>query len=448
MSHSISLRRLIVNMIERRAGMILIPALLMALSGCAIDRLLSSSDPVEGTVLDPSAVKTRDGAIRVHRSAMLGITAAFAQVSYHTAVFTDEMTADLISSNSVKPIYLDSRQLTAEGLPGILADRVYDELHITRVNATQAISLLQRYGRPQDSVLIGEAYAVQAQAIVFLGELFCSGIPLTQVPLEGGLQYTRGMSTVELFETAVALFDTAIAYANDSVRVSSFAKIGKGRALINLGLYDQARNTVESVQTSYQYSLRFSTVVSGVPLWSMAPSQTVEVGDGEGGTGMDWITVPQDPRVAVAASSPYRQLKLVGTSLSLPVAKGISARMMEAEALLQPPSAPSGDWLAPINSARATIGLDALTDPGTANSRVDLLFRERAFWFFLEGHRLADLRRLVRQYNRLPMTVYPTGVYSRGTWQTPAYEANYVFSPPRNEEERNHLYTGCIDRNP
>jgi len=44
--------------------------------------------------------------------------------------------------------------------------------------------------------------------------------------------------------------------------------------------------------------------------------------------------------------------------------------------------------------------LAALTDPGTAEARVDLLFRERAFWFFLTGHRQGDLRRLIRQYGR------------------------------------------------
>ena len=38
-------------------------------------------------------------------------------------------------------------------------------------------------------------------------------------------------------------------------------------------------------------------------------------------------------------------------------------------------------------------------DPGTAASRVDMLFRERAFWMYFTAHRLGDMRRLVRQYS-------------------------------------------------
>ena len=64
-----------------------------------------------------------------------------------------------------------------------------------------------------------------------------------------------------------------------------------------------------------------------------------------------------------------------------------------------------------------------MTDPGTATGRVDLHFRERAFWFYLTAHRLGDLRRLVRQYGRAIESVYPTGAYhkqglTRGTQAT------------------------------
>ena len=31
---------------------------------------------------------------------------------------------------------------------------------------------------------------------------------------------------------------------------------------------------------------------------------------------------------------------------------------------------------------------------------MDLLFSERAFWMFATGHRLGDMRRLIRQYGR------------------------------------------------
>jgi hypothetical protein len=112
------------------------------------------------------------------------------------------------------------------------------------------------------------------------------------------------------------------------------------------------------------------------------------------------------------------------------LASGVEARLIEAEAALQ-----AGDpatWLATLNALRtdgtfdvtpmsppdtmwhaggaAAAGLAPLADPGTAGGRVDLLFRERAFWLYLTGYRQGDLRRLIRQYGRTPDQVYPTGL--------------------------------------
>jgi hypothetical protein len=67
---------------------------------------------------------------------------------------------------------------------------------------------------------------------------------------------------------------------------------------------------------------------------------------------------------------------------------------------------------------------------------VDLLLRERAFWFYLTAHRLGDLRRLVRQYARTAESVYPTGAYhkqglTRGT------QVSFIVPQP---EENNPEY--------
>jgi hypothetical protein len=80
--------------------------------------------------------------------------------------------------------------------------------------------------------------------------------------------------------------------------------------------------------------------------------------------------------------------------------------LIEAEAQLH---AGSAAWLTTLNTLRATEGLAALADPGTLNERVLLLFRERAFWLYLTGHRQGDLRRLVRNYGFASTAVWPTG---------------------------------------
>jgi hypothetical protein len=92
---------------------------------------------------------------------------------------------------------------------------------------------------------------------------------------------------------------------------------------------------------------------------------------------------------------------------------------------------------------RAGAGLADTTDPGTPAGRVDLLFRERAFWLFATGHRLGDLRRLVRQYGRPADSVFPSGLYFKG---------GLTYGPGVNlplpaTETNNPKVSGCLDRN-
>ena len=98
----------------------------------------------------------------------------------------------------------------------------------------------------------------------------------------------------------------------------------------------------------------------------------------------------------------------------VPLADGITARLIEAEAALK---AGNASWLTILNDLRTQVSalmtarygsllgypqstntLPPLTDPGTDAARVNLLFRERAFWLYLTGTRLGDMRRLIRNY--------------------------------------------------
>jgi hypothetical protein len=124
----------------------------------------------------------------------------------------------------------------------------------------------------------------------------------------------------------------------------------------------------------------------------------------------------------------------------VPLATGIEARLIEAEDLLDKNNVTG--WLGKLNAARATLaGLPALADPGTPAGRVDLLFRERAFWMYFTAHRVGDLRRLVRQYGRAPNTVWPTGNYFKGGVYGPDMNL-----PPSQAERNNPEYKGCTNR--
>ena len=181
------------------------------------------------------------------------------------------------------------------------------------------------------------------------------------------------------------------------------------------------------------------------------------VGNNEGLTGLNFRGA-NDPRVVVDTVG--RDVLNKDTlffpkkyprngAVTYVLASGIEARLIEAETALEL-DASNGQWLAKLNHLRQTAiapALDTLADPGqdgggTNAPRVDLLFRERALWLYLTGHRQGDLRRLVRQYLRAPNTVYPTGAYAGGRG---SYFNEIVAPVPEAEERDNSQYTGCVN---
>jgi hypothetical protein len=77
--------------------------------------------------------------------------------------------------------------------------------------------------------------------------------------------------------------------------------------------------------------------------------------------------------------------------------------------------------------------LAPLVDPVVQSAREDLLFRERAFWLYATGHRLGDMRRLVRQYGRAANSVFPIGTWHGVNGGPYGNDVNLVV--PFNEEQ-------------
>jgi len=176
------------------------------------------------------------------------------------------------------------------------------------------------------------------------------------------------------------------------------------------------------------------------------------VSDQEGDVGLPFRTA-EDPRVpfqdeestGLDNSTPqFTLLKYPDASASVVVADGIEARLIEAEALLQANN--RSGMTAILHDLRSLQGLDNLSTPGNQDAAIDLLFSERAFWMFATGHRLGDMRRLVRPaplgYGRPVETVFPSGGYLKGG----SYGED-VNLPIPVEEENNPNGVGCLDRN-
>ncbi len=471
--------------------------------GCSLDGVLQSAD-LPPDVTDPAITRTPEGARAVYHSAValfraayggrlipsaLGLPAGDAQSSFigNTGLLSDELQSSrLFGFGAAAPVDPeDVRNLPQSGSDQFSHyAHTFSRLQRVRGQAGQALGFLSRYLSDQPA-LAGHVYALQGYAEVFLAELFCSGIPLSTIDYDGDYTLRPGLSTDKVLEHAVSLFDSALVLSGDSARFLNLARVGKARALLGLGQYAAAAAAVAAVPDAYSYlatyaatgptaAPNFAAITDAASVWPFT------VSDREGVNGLDYRT-SGDPRVQVTVQATgtdgtpvwYPQKYLVGTSTNgaspIMVASGIEGRLIEAEAALQ-----AGDaaWLTKLNALRtdgtfevtATTPPDTLwhagsggvarlaplADPGASlsdptaakNARVDLLFRERAFWLFLTGHRQGDLRRLIRQYGRLQEHVYPTGPYPGLT----IYGSDVTVPVPVTERISNPQFTGCISR--
>jgi hypothetical protein len=300
---------------------------------------------------------------------------------------------------------------------------------------------------------------LEGYAELMLADLYCSGIPLSTLDYNGDFTLQPGSSTADVYTHAVAQFDTALHLAPDSARILNLARVGKGRALLALGQFAEAASAVSAVPDGYQYLEEYNGNTTGPAIdynfGAFLPGVVVgtfyTVSDREGSTGLDYIS-SNDPRTAVTLvgtnqnGQPLYFAGKYATDGSSPVvlADWIEARLIQAEAALHGGEVAS--WLQTINQLRETAITPAMadtTDPGSASARIDLMFRERAFWLFLTGHRQGDMRRLVRQYGRGQSAVYPVGPYAGGSG---AY-GSFVNAPiPAAEFIGNPKFTGCLSR--
>ena len=94
------------------------------------------------------------------------------------------------------------------------------------------------------------------------------------------------------------------------------------------------------------------------------------------------------------------------------------------------------------STANVTVAAIAGSAPTTQNDAVDQLYKERAYWMWLTGHRLGDLRRLVRIYKRDSEAVFPTGALTSPL--DGSYGTSTTITVPFSERN-NSNFKGCLD---
>ncbi len=316
-----------------------------------------------------------------------------------------------------------------------------------------------------------EMAALEAFLYVLLAENYCGAIPFSR-EVNGEFDYGAPETNQQVYQRAIAAFDAAATIASTAgtgaAREANLIRIGKARTLVNQNRYAEAAALVAGVPTSYRYVIEHSknTDRQYNGLWQNNwGRREISLASQEGRNGVMFrrgtttaqnTIVSADPRItwsfrngaADTRSRHYFAGKYASQDSSAVLASGIEARLIEAEAALN--RGQSAAYLPILNTLRATVGLAALTDPGAADARVNQFFEERAMWLFGTGHRLGDLRRLVRQYGRAQNTVFPTGTYFRESntgaqREQGAYGTDVAF-PMIFDEQNNEKFRTVMDQ--
>jgi hypothetical protein len=434
--------------------------------------------PIPAGVIDPSALSGAAGA-EVQRQ---GAIAAFANgfdVEY-SGLITDEFTNYFLQDNPSfsGSSYFDARQADRTGVaasPGVFpfTDPVYTRLQQARASARLAAVALGGSAPASGRAGIGQMFVIVGYTELLLAEDFCSGVPLSDVVAGGGVRYGASLTTDSLLGRAAADFDSALVAGVGNDTVLNLARVGLGRALLDRGQSIGAAAAVAAVPTGFQYVVWLPATPQGtiladfysqLALPAAQNGHVATVADREGGNGLNFVS-GHDPRMPIDSSQGptiagtpfYYPAKFpISSAPPITLADGVEAQLIEAEATLK--SGDAGGWARTLNALRAdsadthVSGLPALTLDSTTNAsaaeQVDVMFRERAFWLFGTGHRLGDLRRLIRQYGRAPATVFPSGSYPAtglppGSSAIPSYGTDVNF-PIQAVEQANPAFHGCL----
>ena len=419
-------------------------------------------DTTQPGVIDPGTLDSPEGAA----SLRLGAISDFGFVKdgdgsefQDGLILTAGLLADEFEHSTTPPSQQEIDQRTTALINPGLSD-VYRNLHKARAGAEHAAEALQQFLlEPESTPDIAEMLTIAGYTYIYFAEDFCSGVPFGKVRGDT-VTFGSPLTTAETYAAALAKFDSALAHPGleaDDGTITNLALLGRARALLDMGQFAEAATVAADVPTDFLYvtehsesPLRLQNAIftyGQAGLWSLS--------DQEGGVGLPYRSA-NDPRV------PYTDTEDTGLDLitpqfnldkypdatsPVPVADGIEARLIEAEAQLQANNL-SGmrTTLNDLRQNAITPAMPNLPTPANRDEAIDQLFSERAFWLFATGHRLGDMRRLVRPaptgYDRPVDSVFPNGAYHKGGSYGPD-----VNLPIPIEEQNNPNSQGCLDRN-
>lgn len=404
------------NPARRGATTVSILALCTMSAGCGDILSLKQANPSQ---LISETVYTPANAQLIVNGAIADFECAFARFVTGSGMFTDELANAFASSNNYD---YDRRTLlptspyaggcgTTTG--GTQNPGIYTSLSTARGTADAAYRALDGWTNEQvqnRSKLLGQTAAYAGFSLVLLGEAMCSA----------AIDLSAEMTPAQLFTEAVSRFDKAIAAAtaaNDAV-TANFARLGRARALLNLGNGTAAAtdaalipagfvvNTSPDAVTARRQNIVF--VHTNMNFWSTVdPSfRNLTLNDSPDPR----VQVTNSGRTGTTNAQIWQPNKYPAVTTPMPIARYAQAQLIIAEV-----KAAAGDLdgaETAINAARNSgrTGMPQFSAAGMTPAQVkDQVIEERRRELFLEGHRMGDIRRLNLPLNPAPGAAFASG---------------------------------------
>lgn len=462
---------------SRRSLGVLLTTLSVTLAGCDIDKTLAVKDP---DVANPTSLNDVTVLPTLRASTISDLQVAMGAGGEDGVITEGALLTDEFIWAETFPTRGEMDQRNTNPINGTLST-IYNSLQRARATADRTSAAY--YKLNPTVIQKSEVQAIAAFTYILLAEMYCNGVPVSDFDVNAGT-FVLGtpQTTTQLFTTALAKLDSALVgvdvTAAGNASVVNLIRVGRGRALLNLNRTADAAAAVALVPTSYKYVLFHSENTARQNNGVFLPTLNFprfSVSGNEGINGLRFRLDSADVRVyaprgrglalspAVGADNltpMFLQTKYASRSAPIQFADGVEARLIEAEHLART----GGAYLPVLNALRASLptlitatpgpstlllapppvaALPDLTAPATADAQIDQVFQERAYWLFLTGHRLGDMRRLIKHVGRGAETVFPTGTYFKGG--TYGVDVNY---PVPFQETNNPNFTQCLDRNP
>jgi starch-binding outer membrane protein, SusD/RagB family len=366
---------------------------LLATAGCDSFFEVDNPNVIDASTVDP----VQDGAI-FSRSAFQTLASAYGSMIVYTGWFTDEARV-----GDTFPTRNEYGRREVDRANGTHNGEVWFPITRSIAQGEQVIEILG--GVAGQELNLARGAMTSAFGLVLQGEAFCEGTMRGPGGEPGNL-----MTPQQLLEVAVNRFDQAIAAAGtatgaEATNILNASRVGKGRALLQLGRGTEAAQAVAAVPATFTFTVPFvddpgnrGRLGNGVFGFSAGGNREALVVPPHYRTiGQDLTGGPAnptgDPRVPFRNAGRtaqdntlqlWTQLKYPAWSAGIRLASGLEARYIAAEG-----SGNVAQILALVNERRAAGGEGAYT--GT--TPLAELMRQRSIDFWLEAKRLGDFRR-------------------------------------------------------